>query len=43
MTKITKTHVCAKAYKKEFLKTGYVTNLQKIYSEDLPNGAEELR
>jgi hypothetical protein len=36
------THGCAEAYKK-FLKTGSVTNLQKNYSEDLPNSAEELR
>jgi hypothetical protein len=36
------THECAEAYKK-FLKTGSVTNLQKKYSEGLPNSAEELR
>jgi hypothetical protein len=28
---------------KKFLKTGSVTNLQKNYSGDLPNSAEELR
>jgi hypothetical protein len=28
---------------KKFLKTGPVTNLQKNYSENVPNSAEELR
>jgi hypothetical protein len=28
---------------KKFLKTGLVTNLQKMYSEDLPKSAEEPR
>jgi hypothetical protein len=40
--KFSNTHECAEDYKK-FLKTGSVTNLQKKYSEGLPNSAEELR
>jgi hydrogenase maturation factor HypE len=28
---------------KKFLKTGPVTNLQKNYSENVPNSVEELR